>query len=231
MRVLTATAALLLASVSAQAQPQPGNQARQPTVPQAQANAEVMKFAVNRNGDQIGTHTIELRRNGAETSVSLATRIEVKVAFITAYRFEHSCSERWVNGKFVALKATTDDNGTSHKVDVASKGSGLVVEADGKSTQLDTVVMPASLWNASLLRQSVALDTQKGSIMKMAVTDIGLETIVVQGHAATAHRYAVKSTTAQEKPFSQDVWYDEKGNLVQVQVIGPDSSIISYQLL
>jgi hypothetical protein len=227
MKLFPATvAALVIAAAGAQAQPQ-----QQRAAALNQPGPEVLKFAVNRNGDQIGTYTIELRRAGPETTVSLATRIEVKVAFIVAYRFEHSASERWVNGKLVSMKTTTDDNGTPHKVEVVPKGTGVVVEADGKSTQFDSPVSPASLWNVSLLKQSIALDPQKGGVMKMAVTDGGMESITVQGKTVKAHRYTIKNTPAQDKPFSQDVWYDEKGTLVQVQfVVSQDGSIISYEL-
>ena len=221
-----AVAALVIAVAGAQAQPQ------KTAAPTSPPGSEVMKFAVNRNGGQIGTYTIELRRAGAETTVSLETQLAVSVLGFVAYRLEHSASERWVNGKLVSMKTATNDNGTPHKVEVAPKGTGMVVEADGKSTQLDSPVAPASLWNVSLLKQSVALDPQKGSLMKMAVTDAGMETITVQGKPLTAHRYAIKSTPAQDKPFSQDVWYGEKGNLVQVKfVVSQDGSEISYTLL
>src|SRR4051794_31127043 len=100
MRLLFAAAALLVAWSGAYAQPSP----------------DTLTFAINREGSQIGTHTIELTRNGPETLVKLTTRIVVKVAFITAYRFDQSGSERWVNGKLASLSTTTDDNGTAYKV-------------------------------------------------------------------------------------------------------------------
>src|SRR6516162_10129605 len=94
MRVLSATAGLLVGWSAALAQP----------AAPASPGPETAKFAINREGSQIGTHTIELMRNGPETLVKLATHIEVKIAFITAYRFEQNGSERWVNSKLVTLK-------------------------------------------------------------------------------------------------------------------------------
>ena len=52
-----------------------------------QACAETYRFAITRNGDQIGTHSIDLNRTGAETTVSIATDLTVKVLFVTAYAF------------------------------------------------------------------------------------------------------------------------------------------------
>src|SRR5271165_5293409 len=87
MRAIIATVALLLGWSAAQAQPA----APVPPAP------EISKFAIKREGSQIGTVTIEVTRNGAETLVKQVTHIQVKVVLITAYRYEQSNVERWVN--------------------------------------------------------------------------------------------------------------------------------------
>jgi len=46
---------------------------------------ETLKYAVVRKGEQIGTHTVDIRRKDAETTVGIATQVTVKVAFITSY--------------------------------------------------------------------------------------------------------------------------------------------------
>ncbi len=209
MRLLFAAAALLVAWSGAHAQPNP----------------DTLTFAINREGSQIGTHAIEFTRNGTETLVKLTTHILVKVAFITAYRFDQNGSERWVNGKLAALSTTTDDNGTPYKVDAAPKGTALMVEANGKTTQVDASVLPFTLWNVALMKQSSVLDPQKGTILKITVTDAGMDSIPVLGKKTKARRYVVKG------PFTQDVWYDEKGNLVQSMLVGPDGSKIYYNLM
>jgi hypothetical protein len=57
-----------------------------------QACAETMRFAITRNGDPIGTHSIQINRAGSEISVSIATDLVVKVLFVTAYRLQHSAT-------------------------------------------------------------------------------------------------------------------------------------------
>jgi len=192
---------------------------------QAGQNPEMMKFAITRNGDQIGTQTIELRRNGPELIVSMATRLEVKVLFITAYRFEQTATERWVNGRFMSMTASTDDNGTIHKIKAEAKGTAVTVDADGKQTQMEGNVIPASLWNASLVKQSTAFNPQDGSLMKLTITDGGPDSLIVQGRPTKAHHYTMQST------FTQDLWYDEQGHLVKVELIVRDGSTVAYQPL
>ena len=69
------------------------------------------------------------------------------------------------------------------------------------------------------------LDTQTGQVMPISVVDGGSEEVTVESGPAMAHRYTIKGK------FSQDVWYDSRGRLVQSQLVGRDGSVISYKLM
>jgi len=189
----------------------------------AQTPAGTMRFAITRNGEQIGTHAIEITRTGPETNVRITTDLTVKVLFVTAYRLQHSATERWVNGQLVAFNSTTDNNGTRHKVSAVLGASGLEVEADGKTSRAETSVFPASLWNPELTRRKVVLDTQDGQIAPISVTDDGIEDLSLDARTLKAHHYEIKGR------YSQHIWYDERGHLVQVKFVASDGSIISYK--
>jgi hypothetical protein len=191
----------------------------------APASAETLRYAIMRNGEQIGTHTVEITRKGTETSVNTNTNLAVKVLFITAYHLQHLNSERWVNGHLIALKSTTDNNGTKHSVSVVSKPSGLELDADGKTSQLDPNIVTGSLWNADILHHMQFLDAQDGQILPLTVIDDGSDDVSVAGHPVKAHHYTLKSR------YSQDVWFDDHQRLVQVKIVGSDGSIISYALV
>lgn len=45
----------------------------------AQASTETTRFAITRNGEQIGIHLIEVNRSGQEISVAVVTDLTVKV--------------------------------------------------------------------------------------------------------------------------------------------------------
>src|SRR3981081_4677430 len=74
-------------------------------VPTAQVPTGTMRFAIVRSGDQIGTHTIEIGRAGPEINVRSTTDLTVKIFGITAYRLEHSATERWVKGLLVGFNS------------------------------------------------------------------------------------------------------------------------------
>ena len=190
-----------------------------------QVSAETIKFAIVRNGEQIGTHTMEINRAGPETSVKILTDLNVKVLFITAYRLQHKATERWVGGRLVALSSNTDNNGTLHTVSVSETSSGVEVRADGKAAKAERNLMPGSLWNQELLSRSVMLDAQDGSILPLSVVDHGNKQITVKSRTVKAHHYTLKSK------WTQDVWYDEQQRLVHASLVASDGSVILYQLL
>jgi hypothetical protein len=191
----------------------------------AQGMQETLKYAVIRKGEQIGTHTVEIRRKDAETTVNIATQVTVKVAFITAYSFQQTNTEKWINGRLASLRATTDDNGTRSKLEVTAGSQGLRIQADGNTTTAPANTMPASLWNPALMKQTVAINTVDGSMMPIKVISKGVEEITVQSGRTKAQHFNMQGV------FDQDLWYDEQGRLVQLKLKGSDGSDIFYHLV
>lgn len=187
------------------------------------ASTETMRYAIMRNGDQIGTHTVEINRGPKETSVTMSTDLAVKVMFITAYQMKYTTSEKWVGGKLVALNSQSDDNGTKHKVSATLKPNGLEVDADGKISTVDKNIMPATLWNPEVVKRTQVLDPKEGEVVPLTVTDQGVEDITIDGKTIKARHYVLKGK------FPQDVWYDPQGRLVQSSLVAPDGSVILYK--
>jgi hypothetical protein len=185
-------------------------------------SAESMRFAIVRNGQQIGTFAIDINRTGTETSVAAVTDLTVKVLFVTAYRLQHTENQRWVNGRLVALNSTSDDNGTRHSVSAATKGTGLEVTVDGKASVIDPNVMPENFWNPQLLTRPAMLNTQDGQVTPVSVKDGGEEELMINAQPIKTHRYTINSR------FSQDVWYDGQAHLVQEKFVASDGSVIMY---
>ncbi len=190
------------------------------------APATTVKFAVMRNGAQIGTNSIRFGRDGSDTTVQMVTHVKVGFAFLTLYRFDQTENERWADGRLLALDATTDDNGTVHRASAAAQDGRIVVHCDGKvSATPPASIIPFSLWNPALVAQNVALDTRDGGLESIRVADRGEETVMVQGRSRRAHHYQIMSS------FPEDVWYDDNDQLVRVELKGSDGSTILYQMV
>src|SRR4051812_27750671 len=110
---------------------------------QAEEAVTTLNFAVTRNGEQIGSTSVKLRQRGDQTTAETATNVQVKIAFITVYRYEQHLAERWIGAKLTALSAVTDDNGSIiHRVSATRSGDILSVDADGKISQVDPATVP-----------------------------------------------------------------------------------------
>ncbi|HTV90980.1 MAG TPA: DUF6134 family protein, partial [Stellaceae bacterium] len=165
---------------------------------QTDGNTTTLTYAVMRNGQPIGTTTMRLSRAGGWTIVGIATNVQVKIAFFTAYRFSQHETERWDHGELVALNSVTDDNGTVHRVTAMRRGDALSVDVDGRVSTVDPSVMPDSLWNAALVKQTLALDTEDGRLTPVRVVDHGEERLVLQGRPMLAHHYSIDTGFAQD---------------------------------
>lgn len=184
-------------------------------------------FDIVRGNDKIGTDTIDIERQNDMTTVKIKTDLSVKVMFIEAYRYEHSCDEIWKNGQLVAFKSRTNDNGTKHSVDVKAMPDKLSMEADGKHSDLPKTAAPASLWSKDALHQFEAFDPDTGKRLSMNVTDLGTEALSIHGMTHQAHHYKVADTLAGE--FTRDIWFDGDV-LVRTKIVGSDNSVILSDL-
>jgi len=183
-----------------------------------------LRFSVLRNGDQIGTATMLIRRDGAVMVAETNLHIRVKLGFVTLYRYDQTQTEHWADGHFVSLSAQTDDNGTPHQVSARAGHDGISVDADGETKKLAPTIIPDSPWNPVLVSQSAALNAQDGSILKLHAIDRGEEQLHLAGHSIKTRHYSIEGTQP------QDVWYDTDHRLVRMEMRGRDGSRIEYRL-
>jgi hypothetical protein len=183
-----------------------------------------LDFSVVRGDSEIGRHSIVFRQTTEGLVVDIQTDVAVKVLFVTAYRFEHQGHEVWRDGQLVQLTSSTNDDGTTHNLDVRANGGGLDVRGDGELSHANAGIVPASLWNEGILEGGTILNTLDGSQMAITVRDAGQDTVMAGGRAVQARHYVLAGD------LERELWFDEDGVLVQVRFKGEDGSDISYVL-
>lgn len=181
-----------------------------------------LDFTVLRNGSEVGRHEMRFRTEADSLKIDIRTNVAVKVAFITAYRFEHEGHEVWQNGRLVRLWSKTNDDGTPHVLDVSAGGSELTVMADGKEPERAAVSIPASLWNERIVQQRSILNTLDGTRMNIAVSDLGPEAVSIKGRGVPARHYSITGD------LQRELWYDAQNVLVKVRFKAKDGSDIEY---
>jgi hypothetical protein len=182
----------------------------------------VLDFTVLRNGSEVGRHEMLFRTDADGLKIDIRTNVAVKVAFITAYRFEHEGHEVWQGGRLARLWSKTNDDGTKHVLDVTAGGESLVVMADGKEAQKLSASIPASLWNERIVQQKDILNTLDGTRMAIQVADLGTEAVTVKNAVVPARHYAITGD------LQRELWYDAQNVLVKVRFKAKDGSDIEY---
>lgn len=184
-----------------------------------------LHFTVLRDGEDIGTHQIDFQQSGDALEVDIKTRIAVKMAFITVFRFEHDGHEVWRDNKLVSMETKTDDDGTDHTLVATANGDGeLHIVGDGKERTAQGGIIPASLWNPSFLESNVLLNSLDGTKLNINVALKGDEVVTAGGKSVNAKHYVMTGD------FERELWYDDNWALVKIAFKGEDGSDIQYVL-
>ncbi|BBK33085.1 hypothetical protein STHU_37190 [Allostella humosa] len=167
------------------------------------ALASDLRFTVFRDGTPIGTHRIQVEQVGDETRVAVDIALEVKIAFVTVYRYSHRNREVWRDGRLVSIDTATDDDGTREFVQGKAGPAGLAVRSTAGSYTAPADVLPTSYWRRPTVDRRQLLDTQKGRLLGVRV-----ERADPPGDRAA--RYRVRGE------LDLDLWYDGDDRLRRI---------------
>jgi Family of unknown function (DUF6134) len=184
-------------------------------------------FDINRSGDTIGTEAVDIEQQDDTITIKAKTDVSVKILFVEAYRYELSSNEVWKNGQLIAFKSHTNDNGTKHSVEVTAANDKLSMEADGKHSDLPKSAVPASLWRKETLRSPDAFEPDTGNHLSLKMTDLGTDSVTVNGITYQAHHYKIADTL--KGTYMRELWYDGD-MLVRTKLIGSDNSVVLTEL-
>ena len=174
-----------------------------------------LEFAAFRNGSEIGRGVYRFSGDAAHREVEIAVDIQVKIAFITVYRFTHRASEVWDGGRLVRMEAQTDDNGTARSVRVVRAGDRLAIVADGHASTALPDAVPLSFWHRGIATASEVIDPVDGAVFSLTVRrDPGPE-----------EGYEISNDAGLRRHLS----YDAQGVLAGFRIRAYDGSEVEYR--
>jgi hypothetical protein len=155
--------------------------------------------------------------------------IAVKLAFITAFRFNQHALDRWVAGNLVASRVATDDNGQKSATEIEARGSALSVEGGTENRTLRVplgTMTDIAFWNLGIVRQRELVDIQKATLTDVAARHLGNEGLDIAGQRIEADRFTIHSNTGR----NGDIWFDVAGNWVKGHLVTRGEAL-DYQLI
>lgn len=192
------------------------------------AAKQTLNFTVFRDDSPIGYHNFEFHPKGEQLEVEIDVELEVKLMFVTAFKFRHVASEVWENGRLLRMESETNDDGDPYKVKVKRLGEGLLVEVNGQQKLAPGNLLPSNLWNRDLLKFDKFLHPILGKIMPLKVSELGKrEADTVGGEKLAVEGFVIEGG----KDFRRELWYGADGRLIEVGFNAPkDGSRITYRL-
>lgn len=177
----------------------------------APSDAGRLVFDVTRNGQPFGQHSITV--SGAGDSLRAESRVALRASAgpITVFRLEQTCSETWSDGVLAGLNCSTLKDGRRIQVRGVSQNGRLRVTGAEGETSFPLGAFPTSWWTRPPAGTTILVDTQTGDPMRVRVTNMGRETIEVEGQRIQADRVRVQGT------LTVDLWYDASGRWVGCQ--------------
>jgi Family of unknown function (DUF6134) len=183
-------------------------------------------FAILKDGALVGVHRFAFDRAGARIAIREATAIEVRLAMIPVYSFEHEARQIWENGRAVRIDATTNDNGKELHITVRPAGRGYIRTVNDRVDRFDGSIAVLAFWNKDTLRHHAFFSAVEDKTLWASFEFAGKERITIAGAALDVDHYRMVGD--EEREF----WYDAAGHIAKVRFrrSGSDIEYVRDQL-
>jgi hypothetical protein len=181
-------------------------------------------FRVLLDGREIGRHRFTLAGAGTGVVLRSEAQFDVRVLFISAFRYVHEAVERWEGGCLQSLASRTETNGERVAVTALSQDGRLAVSGPAGRDVHEGCVMSFAYWDPRILEARWLLNSQTGELVPVQVTAQGRETVNVRGQLQSASRHRVSGPG-----LSIDLWYAD-GRWVALEALTDGGRILRYEL-
>lgn len=139
------------------------------------------QYDVSFDDRPIGTHIFEVDRSGAAKQVRSRAEFQVKLLFVSLYRYRHTADERWQDGCLRELVSQTDDNGRRFEVRIDPLDQALRVDRRAPEPGNELLALDCggtfAYWDLEQLQRNALINSQTGSLTPVAFRHDGSDRI------------------------------------------------------
>ncbi len=174
----------------------------------ADAASREWNFEVLLDDRKIGYHSFSLSEADGQQVIETEASFDVKLLFITAFKYRHRNTEVWNDGCLRSIDAETDSNGKRFEVKGTATAESLSVAGTNGEAELGDCVRTFAYWDRELLTADRLLNSQTGEYEDVEIREVGNETIEVDGREVEAIRYALDA-----KGGEISLWYADESRV------------------
>lgn len=191
----------------------------------AAGNAD-WEFEVSLDDKKIGYHTFSLEEEDGKRILETEAAFDVKLLFITAFRYRHSNVEVWDDGCLESIDARTDSNGKLLEVKGIRRAERLAIMGTNGDVELEECVRTFAYWNPELLEAERLLNSQTGEYESVLIREDGTDVVDVDGSPVDAVRYTLST-----KGGDIRLWYTREGLWLALEAPAKGGRTIRYRPL
>mgnify|MGYP001811951864 CR=1 FL=1 len=189
-------------------------------------DARDWNFRVFLDNKEIGYHNFSLAEDAQRKTLVTEAEFNVKLLFVTVYRYRHSNAETWDGRCLQSIDSETNANGDRFAVKGRKTADKFAVVTDDPVQIPSNCVMTFAYWDPSFLDQQYLLNSQTGQYTPVDVELLGEETLKVKGVEVAADRYRILTENAEV-----EVWYSKERDWVGLQSTTKEGRKIRYELV
>jgi|GEM_PF-467530 len=170
-----------------------------------------LSFEITMNETPIGQTTVSKRLVEGGLEVTVETKTEVNVLFVT-FTYDHKRKEVWRDGVLLSVDAQTDDDGEQKSLrmvrnDGVEPFSVIANDEDVRSEPSD--VLPLALWTDLITSRKTLLRVVDGTPISVTIQKLGDDTVTIGDQDFSAVTYLMKGDR------ERALWYDRQGELLK----------------
>lgn len=175
----------------------------------AVAEAHDANFRVMRLGEQVGTHTLRIARQGREQIATSELLISPRVLGIVVYRYEHRYVEATEAGRFRRVTSLLNRNGRIVEVMGEAVPGAVLLDGTEGAQRLPANAAPLSWWERDRFGRVPIFGTTTGRLLALT-WEIARDAAACHGEVEAVARY------------------DAAGRWVGLDARGEDGTDITY---
>ena len=183
-------------------------------------------FKVFLDGKEIGTHKVELSDQAGKRQVTIEADFNVRIFFISVYRYRHSNNEVWSGQCLDRIEAATDANGENFFISSGQTVKGIRLDTQDGPRNLVGCVRSFAYWDLNLLQTEKLLNTQTGEYMSVELNEIGLEEQRIGDMNALLKKYQLVTEDG-----VIDLWYTSDNNWVALESKTSNGMTLRYEAM
>ena len=170
-----------------------------------------VSFDVIRKNKVIGNLTTKFIKENENLILHSVLDIEVKVLFLSAYKFFQETKETWSKGDFIAIDGFTDfEDDREYKIDGKDVNGMFIATGMDGLIEMNENIVPLNYWNKSMLNENEVFDTQKGIVRKINVEKLKNEKVKINKSKYETEKFIFNASINPKDlgPFPEyTLWY------------------------